>query len=774
MMPSNPHPAAPRLSGPGEHAPARVGRRRLGEILVDEGLITEEQLHDALSNRQLDPKRDRRERLGETIVRLGYADEGAIARALASQLSLQFLPGEQLVAEEAAVNTVPAGLAERHGILPLKVEKNGTLVVGCADPTNVVAMDDVRLASGAREIRPVVVSALALEVAIRRAYGFDQNAAGDLIDALDDTRFEAEEEDPTQSASDAPVIRLAEGIITGALETDASDIHVEPGSDGTVVRYRIDGVLQQRMKVPKSANSALISRLKIMSGMDIAEKRRPQDGRSRVRTSHWDVDLRVSTLPSMFGETMVIRLLRKGAEQLQIDDVGFTPEQKAQILGAVDRPQGLVLITGPTGSGKTSTLYSFLSHLADESRNIITLEDPVEYQLDSVNQTQINDQIGLTFGKALRTVLRQDPDVVMVGEMRDPETAELGLQASLTGHLVFSTLHTNDAPGAVVRLRDLGIAPYLIASSMTMVVAQRLVRRICSRCAIPVKPTERQIKHLNLPRKALEQGGFMVGTGCSMCSQTGYRGRLGLFEVLAVDASVRQLISTGASESAIRHAARVAGMKSLREDGIAKAMAGVTSLEEVLRVTPVDTEEEGACPTCAELIDDDYAVCPWCGTNLRADACGKCERPLVRGWVMCPTCGTPTGDGHDHDSELPKLLVVDDDPALRAEVVAMLDTQFQVVEAACGREALDAVHHERPEVVLLDVGLADLDGYSVTRELRSRPSTMHLPVILLTVDADPASEIEGLRAGADDHLLKPLHRELLLSRVNGLLRRVST
>ncbi len=627
-------------SGP---SPGR-GRRRLGELLVGAGLITQAQLEEALAAAR---QAGRRERLGQALVRLGHVTETDVARCLADQLGLAYLAVEVLPVDEALGATVPAALAERHGLVPLRREADGTLVIACADPTNVLAVDDVRLVTGARRVTLAVANASAVEQALRRLYGFDQRA-GELIDAIDTTGAgdagEAEEE---LSVGDAPVIRLAEGILTAAVQARASDVHVEPGRDDTAVRYRIDGVLSQVMTVPRGVSGPLLSRLKLMAGMDIAERRRPQDGRTRRRTAAGDVDLRVSSLPSLYGETLVVRLLRKGAERLGIADVGLGPEELATVLPLVERPQGLVLLTGPTGSGKTSSLYAFLGHLAGESSKIITIEDPVEYELPGDSQTQVNERIGLTFSRALRTVLRQDPDVVMVGEIRDPETAELALQASLTGHLVFSTLHTNDAAGAIVRLRDLGIPAYLIASSLSLVIAQRLVRRVCVHCATTADVSKRQASLLHLPSSGASKdgGGFRTGSGCGHCGETGYRGRSGLFEILSVDERVRELIGANAAESAIRHAGRVAGMQSLREDGLAKARRGETTLDEVLRVTPGDVVTAGACPACGPRVEEDYAVCPWCAADQRPDACAQCRRSLERAWRVCPSCATPTPSG---------------------------------------------------------------------------------------------------------------------------------
>ena len=754
------------------YAATPPARRRLGELLLDEGVITPDQLREALANvAVLD---GRRERVGQTIVRLGLASELEVARALASQLRLEFVEAPVAAGTELAAATVPAAVAERAKVLPLRTEPDGTLVVACADPTNVVALDDVRLASGARRLRPVVAPASLLDIAIRKAYGFDQRA-GELIDAIDaDRSDEASDLDQLGGDDDAPVIRLAEGIIADAVSARASDVHVDPGQHETAVRYRTDGVLHTVMSVPRSATNPLTSRLKLMAGMDIAERRRPQDGRARFRGAHGEVDLRVSSLPSLHGETIVIRLLRKGAERLGVDEVGLTAEQTAHVLPVVERPQGLILITGPTGSGKTSTLYAFLGHLAGEERNIVTIEDPIEYELPGVNQTQVNERIGYTFAKALRTVLRQDPDVVMVGEIRDPETAELALQASLTGHLVLSTLHTNDAPSAIVRLRDLGIPPYLIASSLSLVMGQRLARAVCEQCATSHPPGERLMARLHLSPRDVETGTYRQGGGCSTCNHTGYLGRTGIFEVLTVDGAVREGIAGQAAESALRTAARLGGLRTLREDALAKAAEGTTTLDEVLRVTTTDVTEAGACPVCAQHVEDDFALCPWCGADLRPHVCASCDRRLERGWQVCPSCGRPMERATEPSGrERPRLLVVDDDPSVCAAVAAMLAGDYEVSVADSGKAALESVHRERPDAVLLDVGLPDLDGYAVTRELRARPVTVDLPIVMMTGLDDPRTELEGLRAGADDHVTKPLDLEVLIARLEAVRRRLA-
>jgi type IV pilus assembly protein PilB len=741
---------------------AQLGsRRRLGELLVSEGVLDDGQLAYALENQMVVD--GRKERLGQTVVRLGFASEQAVARALATQLNLPYVEESDVVVDEQAAALVPAPLAERHRILPLAREDD-TLVVACTDPTDVVALDDVRLASGLRRIRVVVATPSVLNNAIRQSYGFEGRAT-ELLDAIT-VADAADEWEAEAQVDDGPVVRLAEGILAEALKIGASDVHIEPGSSQTVVRYRVDGVLKQVMTVPRSKSGALLSRLKLMAAMDIAERRRPQDGRAAFRSDGQAVDLRVSSLPSLHGETLVLRLLRKGTERLTIKAVGFTDDNLRTVLSAIERPQGLVLITGPTGSGKTSSLYGFLGHLAGDAHNIITLEDPVEYELAGVNQTQINDRIGFTFARALRTVLRQDPDIVMVGEIRDPETAELALQASLTGHLVLSTLHTNNAPAAVVRLRDLGIPNYLVASSLTMAIAQRLVRTVCTNCAVAVRPGERVLAALHLDARDVEGSTLLAGKGCNVCNGSGYRGRTGVFEILLVDGRVRELLVSGGTEASIRSAARLVGMRSLREDGLRLAKAGRTTLEEVLRVTPADDADSGACPVCAQQVEPEYTLCPWCGVHLRPDACAACEHPLQSGWRVCPRCGTQV-PGADAGEPRHVLVVADPDPQTARTVLDLLDGEYDVRAVRSGTEVLDAIRTGRTDALLIGPDLEGMEVAQLVGQLRSRPE--HPPVVLLSSGGQGPSELDQRRIGADHVLHKPLTREPLCALLTAVL-----
>jgi type IV pilus assembly protein PilB len=595
--------AAQRWAGEGPDGGPATGvatRRRLGEVLVDSGVLTHEQLEQAL-RAQKDDQGGRR-RLGEVITELRFADEVQIARALSDQLRLPFVDLASMSTSEVALRALPRHVAVRLQVVPVALAHD-VLTVAMSDPTNVVAMDDIRMATGIAQIRATVATVSDLREAVNRHYG-GQGAAGEAaasaigalkevqgIEVLED--LGEDEGDGGVGVEDAPVVRLVNAIMGEALYSRASDVHIEPRPRDVGVRFRIDGLLREVTVVPKAIQGALISRIKILSGMDIAERRRPQDGRGKIRHEGQEADTRVSSMPTMHGETVVIRLLRKEGEKAKsLTEIGLDDTDRARLEEAIREPQGLVLITGPTGSGKTSTLYAALGIRIDPVINVVTLEDPVEGELAGVNQVQINERAGLTFAGGLRTILRQDPDVVMVGEIRDPETASISMQASMTGHLVLSTLHTNDAPSAVGRLLDMGVEPYLITSSLTLVVAQRLARVPCQRCAEPVEADPRTLELLGIDPSAVDTSKLLRGAGCGNCSQTGYQGRIGLFQVLTVTRHLRELVVERAPEGALHDEAVASGMRSMRADGLAKALAGGTTLEEVLRVTPADSASQ--------------------------------------------------------------------------------------------------------------------------------------------------------------------------------------
>ena len=568
-------------------------RRRLGEVLVAGKVLTDAQLNEALRVQRED--KGRRRRLGEVITALGLADEVAIARALSDQLGLPFLDLGNLPIPDETLAVLPRNVAVRHGAVPVTIAHD-VLTVALADPTNVLALDDIRLATKLASVRTAVATASDIKEAVNRYYGGGASAGetfGSLADVEGLEATEEREEDLEQvgDVDDAPVVRLVNAIMGEALHSRASDIHVEPQERDVRVRYRIDGLLREVTVVPKAIQGPLISRIKILSGMDISERRKPQDGRGRIKLDRQEADTRVSSMPTMHGETVVIRLLRKETEKAKtLAEVGLDERDRVVVERALGEPQGLILITGPTGSGKTSSLYAGLASVIRPDINVVTLEDPVEYQMRGVNQVQINERVGLTFAGGLRTILRQDPDIVMVGEIRDPETASIAMQASMTGHLVLSTLHTNDAPAAVSRLIDMGVEPFLITSSLTLVVGQRLARVPCSKCSEPVEADPRTLELLGLDPDQVDEAGLRSGPGCGFCAQTGYQGRLGLFEVVRVTRKIRELVVARATEVALKEEAVAGGMRSMRADGLAKALAGRTTLEEVLRVTPPDPD----------------------------------------------------------------------------------------------------------------------------------------------------------------------------------------
>lgn len=566
----------------------RTLRRRLGEVLIARGVLDEETLATLLVEQSDHHPQDGapRRRLGQMVVAKGLGTELEVATALAELLDLVVVDLSATPVDPACARLIPRSMAERFGLLVMGRTQAG-LRVAATDPTNVLALDDVRIHARVRELEVVVATPGQVRDQLARVWSL-------VDDAADAVRLLAEaDDDPHASDLDdvdqTPTVRLVDALLGDAIRAGASDVHVEPQRDGVRVRYRVDGMLRDVMTVPRGAMASMTSRLKIMSGLDIAERRVPQDGRSRLSIDDRTVDARVSTLPSIHGEKVVVRLLPSSDHVPELGELGLLPGQHAAVRGTVASPQGLVLITGPTGSGKTNTLYAAIAQVITPERNVVTLEDPVEIQLPGITQVQVNDRTGLTFARGLRSVLRQDPDVVLVGEIRDLETAELALRASLTGHLVLSTLHTNNAVSALTRLVDMGAPAYLVASSLEMVVAQRLVRRPCPDCAQPHRPDPALLEALGLDGSDLSEATPVRGAGCTSCSGSGYRGRTGVFEVLRVTAQMRRSLLVDPTEGTLAAVASTSGHLTLRESALSAAARGWTTYEEVLRATQGDT-----------------------------------------------------------------------------------------------------------------------------------------------------------------------------------------
>ncbi len=613
--------------------------KKIGNILLESGYITEDQLTTAIAEQSKTGAR-----LGETLIAAGYITAAEMARTLSVQLGISYIDFESTIVDPMAIELVSEKLAEKHVIIPISIER-GVLTVAMADPLDFLAIQDLSFVTG-RSVEPTVAVATEIKTAIQRHYHMSE-PVHEILDHITKGNIEIVPDavDVTQNVETAlkkgtapPIIQMVNTIIFNAVKHRASDIHIEPRAKNVMVRERIDGMLQDAVELPKWVQGAVTTRLKVLSKLDIAEKRVPQDGRIRIRIEEREIDLRISVLPIQYGESIVIRVLDLKNDLLGLRHVGLSNKDYQRTRSIVEKPQGLVLVTGPTGSGKTFSLYATLKHIKSDVINIISLEEPVEYELVGVKQVAINEKTGLTFAYGLRSVLRQDPDVIMIGEMRDVETSNIAIQSSLTGHLVLSTLHTNTAVSAVTRLKNIGVAPYLIASSLNGIIAQRLLRKLCDRCKKPHKPNTDKLKQLGLKNNEAEKMTFYHGEGCKYCSNSGYKGRIGVFEVLVCSSAVREAITSEATEAEILSCALNNGMRLMSQDGLDKAMTGLTSIDEVIRVLYVEEKEEvHICRSCSKSVRLDFLNCPYCGCAV-ADRCPNCSRTREPDWKFCPYC----------------------------------------------------------------------------------------------------------------------------------------
>ncbi len=691
--------------------------------------------------------------LWETLVVRRLATDAQIAELVAKRFRLPIADLSRL--DPQVRESVPESLVRRFNVLPICLT-DSTLEVATANPFDIDAEKMLAFASG-REVRLGLASPARIREKVEELYR-GEDAVAKLLGGLESDaevtqlQEDEDEESGAEQASDAPIVRLVDMMLVDGVASRASDIHIEPVEGGVVVRYRIDGVLRQVMKVPRSAGIPLISRIKIMSAMDIADRRRPQDGRARVAVNGAPVDLRVSTLPSAGGEKVVIRILNQRATVLTLEALGLYPDEQRLVSDLLAYKEGILLVTGPTGSGKTTTLYSALRLIQSEGVNIVTVEDPVEYRLgENIVQVQVHEKAGLTFAAALRSILRQDPDVVLVGEIRDQETAQIALQASLTGHLVLSTLHTNDAPNAVTRLVDMGTEAYKIASALRGVVAQRLMRRLCPVCA--AEATERVSDRL---RRFIPEGTkLMRAVGCPECTMTGYRGRFSIVEVLTMNAELERLIGSGATADLIAEAARANGMRSLFESGVRHVIDGRSTIEELLRVTDIPTDAKaGHRPPAAA-----------------ASAAGAATDVGISFELLEPEAEAPV-ERNGRGTKGATVLLVEDEDQLRRLMKELLEREgYLVAEARDGAQALDQVDRHAPDLIMLDLNLPGLDGYGVLAKLRAQPLTAKIPVIVLTAKGDEDNEVRVFELGADDFLTKPFRARALSARLEAVLSR---
>ncbi len=714
--------------------------------------------------------------LWDLVTGKGYATDEQILAALSKRCRVPV--AEQPKPDGKVKEIIPEAVARRYHVLPLRAT-DSVLEIATANPFDIDAEKGLAFASG-REVRMQLLSPARIAALTDEIYR-PENVIDKLLEGMEGSSQvqQLEDEAPpdefqvsAEEASQRPVVRLVDLILSEGILARASDIHIEPEEGGFAVRYRIDGVLRQVMKIPRAAGFPLVSRIKIISSLDIADRLRPQDGRARVAVNGVPVDLRVSTLPASMGEKVVIRVLDSRATVLSLDALGLNPDEFSAFKALLTHHEGIILVTGPTGSGKTTTLYSAIRSIQTGKTNIVTVEDPVEYRLQGIVQVQVHEKAGLTFASALRSILRQDPDVVLVGEIRDKETATVAVQASLTGHLVLSTLHTNDAANAVTRLVDVGVEPYKIAASLRGVVAQRLMRKLCPACkevwveSVPEKMAKWVPRGTPLYR----------AVGCSDCAMTGYRGRFSIVEVLTVTPEVERAIGSGATADKIADAARAAGMNGLWESGISHVLRGESSLDELMRVVDVPFEG-GAEP----VLPASPAPAAASGRAAAASAArGRAAEPAA------PEGGAPAAQGAPGGFDLlesldaapkvtrlkRKVLLVDDEDALRRVMKDLLERDgFIVSEARDGVQALDQVDRTGPDVIVLDLNLPGLDGYGVLSHLRSRPATADIPVVVLTAKGDEDNEVRVFELGADDFLTKPFRARALSARLDAVLGR---
>jgi len=730
-----------------------------------EGLITPELLQ------QLRGKAESGRTLWECIVAEKIATDAEIIDKLSHRFRLKIADASKI--DPAVRDGVPEQLARRYRVLPIRLT-DSYLELATANPFDLDAEKALAFAT-AREIRMFLLSPAKISEKLDEMYkpekAYDKllegmQESGNLVQLADTAPEELNVSEA--DASQKPVVRLVDMIISEGILSRASDIHVEPEEGGVAVRYRIDGVLRQVMKIPRQAGLPLISRIKIMSSLDIADRLRPQDGRARVAVNGQPIDLRVSTLPAQLGEKVVIRILDSRATVKSLDSLGLNPGEGEAIKRLLENHEGILLVTGPTGSGKTTTLYSAINQIKSEGVNIVTVEDPVEYRMQGIVQVQVQEKAGLTFAAALRSILRQDPNVVLVGEIRDKETAQIAVQASLTGHLVLSTLHTNDAANAVTRLVDIGVEAYKIAASLRGVVAQRLMRKLCLTC----KEVWMEAPPERLRRWIPKGTPLYRAAGCPDCAMTGYRGRFSILEILTMTPELERLIAAGEAADRIAAAARRGGMKGLWDSGLAHVTRGESTLEELTRVVDIPAEEEAPAPAEKAPARASGTSRLSGGAEARFAVPPEPAAPVSTHFDLLEEQAPPARRSGAHGQPASKVLLVDDEDSLRKVMRDLLERDgYIVTEARDGVQALDQVDRVGPDIIVLDLNLPGLDGYGVLSHLRSRPATANIPVIVLTAKGDEDNEVRVFELGADDFLTKPFRARALSARLEAVLGR---
>ncbi|GAK50528.1 type IV pilus assembly protein PilB [Candidatus Moduliflexus flocculans] len=793
---------------------------RLGKALLKAGVITPPQLDEALRDQQ-------REKISliPLLVQKGWCRERDIVHALSVTLHIRTIDVKDALLSQKIVRMVPKSLANSHHVLPVLVQNN-TLFVAMENPLDREVIHDIESHTN-MQVTPVLATSSDLHDAIRRHYSMSEYVSTMLnhVEETEETKLAPSPKPPAAKPSQTPkaesdakqkqsqIVRLWNMIFSEGIKARASDIHIEPGEQHVRVRYRIDGMLTRGINLPKEIYKPLLSRIKVLSGMDIMTRHSSQDGHIRVNYANRTVDLRVSTVVTNQGEQIVVRILDRTSRFYNITRLGLSAEQLTLYETFIEQTQGLILATGPTGSGKTTTLYALLHEMKDGARHIVTIEDPIEYQLEGISQIQVTPNTGMTFASGLRSILRQDPNVILVGEIRDAETASVAMQAAETGHLVLSTLHTTDAVSSIYRLATLGIPVDVIASNLLAAVGQRLVRRICPRCIKEYTPTQHELETLGLHGSQADFV-FYHGEGCKACKNTGYYGQIGVFEMFIPTERLRNAIAKGANKQQLQRLAVESGMKTLFETGIEKVMQGMTSVEELLRVTSPKPKEAKKAPSkpikpkpAAIVPPQAQEVAPPKPKEVAPEpapttlTCPQCHATLQPAWLICPMCGwlkrekpakpevtdfaeleevtevesqpqPVTSSQVDIPKWKERIVIAEDDPDASMMIKFFLQRQgYHVILANDGEEALEKIREERPDVVILDINMPKLDGFGVCKAMRAKVETMFTPVIMLTALSSIESKIQGLSLGADDYITKPFHPGELGARIEAILRR---
>jgi len=798
---------------------------RLGKALLKAGVITQPQLDEALREHQ-------REKISliPLLIQKGWCHERDIVHALSVTLHIRTIDVKHVLLSQKIVRMVSKLLATTRHVLPVLVQNN-SLFLAMENPLDREVIQDIESSTN-MQVTPVLATSSELREAIRRHYNMSEYVGTMLerVEEVEETKLAAAAKPTTAAPIQTPnnesdakqkqsqIVRLWNMIFSEGIKARASDIHIEPSQQHVRVRYRIDGMLTRGINLPKEIYKPLLSRIKVLSGMDIMTRHSSQDGHIRVNYANRTVDLRVSTVVTNQGEQIVIRILDRTSRFYNITRLGLSAEQLTLYETFIEQTQGLILATGPTGSGKTTTLYALLHEMKDGARHIVTIEDPIEYQLEGISQIQVTPNTGMTFASGLRSILRQDPNVILVGEIRDAETASVAMQAAETGHLVLSTLHTTDAVSSIYRLATLGIPVNVIASNLLAVVGQRLVRRICPRCIKEYTPTQHEIETLGLHGSQADFV-FYRGEGCKACKQSGYYGQIGVFEIFIPTERLRKAIIKGANKQQLQRLAVESGMKTLFETGIEKVMQGMTSVEELLRVTSPKPKDAKKAPAKQSVVSkpadavppaDREAVpskpkeiAPPSESAPTTLICPQCSATLQPNWLICPMCGWLKKE-KPVESEIPdfaeleeiteteiepqpqpatpsqvdipkwkeRIVIAEDDPDASMMIKFFLQRQgYHVILAKDGEEALEKIREERPDVVILDINMPKLDGFGVCKAMRASVETMFTPVIMLTALSSIESKIQGLSLGADDYITKPFHPGELGARIEAILRR---